>query len=485
MRNVFAGLLTAEARRGKNLCGIRKLQGIEGGADALHGGEIGFGKHFGHHALFFFADAVFAGDGAARGEAKVENFHRKRESAFFLAGNPAVVENEWVEIAVAGVKNIGDAQAGLLTEPRDFSHHLRKGGAGNHAVLDDVVGRDAAHGGEGRFAAFPNERALGVGLRDADFPRALRKANFIDVGEESFDFGERAIELDEQKAAAIGIVRVDGGFGGLDGEVVHHFDGGGKHAGSDDAADGGTGFVGGRECGEESANALGALHDAESDFGGNAESAFGADEDAGEIVAGHVERFPAEVHERTIGENDFDAEDVRRGEAVLEAMRSAGIFRDVAADGANGLRGGIGSIEIFVGLDTGGDLEIDDAGFDDNAGVGNVDFEDAIHAREAEDDAVFDGERAAAEAGTGAARDEGNLLAMADADYGLDLFSRRGKQYGAGQDTKIREAVAFVRVEFLGRGDEAAVADDGAEFVEDGGAAAGGLGRPPLQGQEC
>ena len=107
--------------------------------------------------------------------------------------------------------------------------------------------------------------------------------------------------------------------------------------------------------------------------------------------------------------------------AVLQAMRAAGIFGDVAADAADRLRGGIGRVEIALRLDAAGDVQIDDAGLDDDAGVGEIDFEDAVHAREADDDAVFDGQRAAAQAGAGAARDEGDLFAMADADDGLDL----------------------------------------------------------------
>ena len=189
---------------------------------------------------------------------------------------------------------------------------------------------------------------------------------------------------------------MDGGFGGLDGERVHHFDGGGEHARGDDAADGGAGFVGVREGGEERLHAFGALDDAQDHFCGDAERAFGADEDAEEIVAGSVESFAAEVDECAVGEDDFEAEDVRGGEAVFEAVGAAGVFGDVAADAADGLRRGIGSVEIALREDARGDVEIDDAGFDDDAGVGEIDFEDAVHAREADDDAVFYGERAAA-----------------------------------------------------------------------------------------
>ena len=222
-----------------------------------------------------------------------------------------------------------------------------------------------------------------------------------------------------------------------------------------------------RKRGEEGLHGFGALDDAENHFGGDAERAFGADENAEEIVAGSVERFSAEVDERAVGENDFEAEDVRGGEAVFEAMRAAGIFGDVAADAARGLRRGIGRVEIALRLDAGGDVEIDDAGLDDDAGVGEIDFEDAVHAREADDDAVFDGHRAAAEAGAGAAGDERNFFAMAEAEDGLDFGGGVGEKDGARHGAEIGESVAFVGVEFVGRSDEVAGANDGAEFGED------------------
>ena len=74
MRDVFAGFFAAEARGGKNFSGIAELQRVEGAADALHGGQVGFGEHFGHGVFFVLADAVFACDGAAGGDAEVENF---------------------------------------------------------------------------------------------------------------------------------------------------------------------------------------------------------------------------------------------------------------------------------------------------------------------------------------------------------------------------------------------------------------------------
>jgi hypothetical protein len=102
------------------------------------------------------------------------------------------------------------------------------------------------------------------------------------------------------------------------------------------------------------------------------------------------------VDEGAVGEDNFEAEDVCGGETVFEAVGAAGVFGDVATDATDGLRRGIGGVEIALRRDAGGDVEIDDAWLDDDASVGEIDFEDAVHAREADDDAVFHGERAAA-----------------------------------------------------------------------------------------
>ena len=307
MRLVLAGFFTAEARRWEDFSGIAEIERVEGAADALHGGQVGFGEHFGHGVFFVLADAVFAGDGATGGDAEVEDLGGQGLGGVLLAGDACVVEDEGMEVAIAGVEDVGDADACFGAEAGNFAHDLGEGGAWDDAVLDDVVGRDAAHGGEGGFAALPDQGALGVGLGDANFGGGVGAADFVDVGHQGFDFSDGAVEFDEEERAAHRVVGVDGGFGGLDGEVVHHFDGGGEHACGDDAADGGAGFVGVREGGEERLHAFGALDDAENHFCGDAERAFGTDENAEEIVAGSVESFSAEVDEGAVGENDFEA----------------------------------------------------------------------------------------------------------------------------------------------------------------------------------
>ena len=135
---------------------------------------------------------------------------------------------------------------------------------------------------------FQTRRAFGVGLRERGSSHAPffgRARGRLHLG---VDFVDGAVELDEQERFADGVVGVDGGFGGQDGEAVHHLHRGGKHAGGDDVGDGLAGGGDGVECGEEDLHASAGGDDAEDDFGGDAECAFAADEDAGKIVAGGV-----------------------------------------------------------------------------------------------------------------------------------------------------------------------------------------------------
>ena len=127
MRDVgAAGALAAEARCGEEFFGVRDVVGIEGVANAVHGGEVGFGEHVAHDALLLAADAVFAGDGAAGVDAELKDFVGEIERAFFFACVRGVVEDHGVEVAVAGVEDVGDAQAGFGGHACDLVENARE-----------------------------------------------------------------------------------------------------------------------------------------------------------------------------------------------------------------------------------------------------------------------------------------------------------------------------------------------------------------------
>src|SRR3984885_11446270 len=120
------------------------------------------------------------------------------------------------------------------------------------------------------------------------------------------------------------------------------------------------------------------------------------------------------MHKRAVWKYDFESEHMRRGESVLEAMRAAGIFGNIAADAAHRLRRRVGRVEIFLWQNAAGDIEIYYAWFDDDARIGDVDFENAIHPRQADHDSIFDRERTAAESGARTARDEWGFIGVAE-----------------------------------------------------------------------
>ena len=81
------------------------------------------------------------------------------------------------------------------------------------------------------------------------------------------------------------------------------------------------------------------LQNAHGDFGDDAEQALRAGDDAEQIVARGIEMLATEPQNFAGDQHQFAAEHVVGGDAVFEAMHTAGIFRNVAADGAGDLRG--------------------------------------------------------------------------------------------------------------------------------------------------
>ena len=79
-------------------------------------------------------------------------------------------------------------------------------------------------------------------------------------------------------------------------------------------------------------------------FGGDAESAFGTDKSAAQVVAGGFAGGGAQVDDFPVLEDDFHADDMVGGGAVGQAVGAAGVFGDVAAEAASALAGGVGGV---------------------------------------------------------------------------------------------------------------------------------------------
>ena len=150
------------------------------------------------------------------------------------------------------------------------------------------------------------------------------------------------------KPLQTGIMRMYGGFRGLDGQRVHDLHRRRQHPGGDDVADGLPRGLDRIECGQQGLHHFRPLDDAQRDFRGHAQRPFRPDEYPRQVVAGCVQRGGAQLHQFARGQHHIECQNVGGREAVFQAMRAAGILRHVAADGAHRLRRRIGRIEVSL-----------------------------------------------------------------------------------------------------------------------------------------
>ena len=108
---------------------------------------------------------------------------------FRLSGNRLVVADERMQVAVAGVKHVADAQARSRFQLADATEHLGQLRARHDAVLHVVVRRHAAHRRERRLASLPDAIALRLDrrrFRSSIAPHFRQTASTID--EQLVDF---------------------------------------------------------------------------------------------------------------------------------------------------------------------------------------------------------------------------------------------------------------------------------------------------------
>src|SRR5262249_7224041 len=125
------------------------------GAEAVHGGQVVFSKKLRHEGDFFYADTMFAGHAATAGDALLEDFAAGGQDAFDLRRVALVEEQNRMDIAVAGVKDVDDLDIVLAANFHDPAEDMRQFSARHDAVLSAIARTYAADRAECLFAAFP------------------------------------------------------------------------------------------------------------------------------------------------------------------------------------------------------------------------------------------------------------------------------------------------------------------------------------------
>jgi hypothetical protein len=371
-----------------------------------------------------------------------------------------------VQVAVAGVEDVGDDQPVLVAERGDPVEHLRQLRARDHPVLDEVVRRDPAHRRERRLAGLPEALALFLVARHAHVVGAVALADRGDLVEAGLALALGAVELDQQRRAAhreAGLGRL---LGRLDRLGVHHLDRSRDDAALDDLRHGLAGLVRGVEERHQRAHGLRRGDHAQPHLGRHAERALGADERAEQVIARRVELVAADLDHLAVGEHELQAGHVVGREAVLEAVGAARVLGDVAADRADDLARRVRRVEVR-GRHGGGHRRVGHAGLDAHPPVVEVDLEDPLHPREHEQHAVLDRQRAAGEPGAGAARDERHLGPRARAHHVADLLGGAREHRRGGDRVVLQQAVGLVGPQLVLLRVHPLVADDPAQLAHE------------------
>src|SRR4051812_48900822 len=142
--DAFADRLRARCRGsadfGTRVARWKYFGGIQHGGwveDALHGThhiQIRVVKNESHELFLLHADAMFAAESSARVHAHTHDRFSQLVDSLHLIRITAIKQNEWMQISITGMKDVGHSQAMQLGQPVDFSQHIGQSRAWNHGV---------------------------------------------------------------------------------------------------------------------------------------------------------------------------------------------------------------------------------------------------------------------------------------------------------------------------------------------------------------
>ena len=135
-------------------------------------------------------------------------------------------------------------------------------------------------------------------------------------------------------------------------------------------------------------------------------------------------------------------------------MGAAGVLRHVAPQGADTLAGWIGGVVEVVRFGRFGELEVDDARLDNGQPIDRIELENALHARERDDDTPKRGDGAAAQSSARASWHDRQRGVQGDAHYVGHLSRARWEDDGL-RLRLLDRAVVLEGDHFLGAPEDA------------------------------
>src|SRR6267378_576563 len=288
-----------------------------------------------------------------------------------------------MNVAIAGVKNVRNAQPVFFAGGADEAHNFGDLGARDDAVLSQEIRTEPPNGAEGALAAFPKIHSLLLGLCCSNFAGAICFANLDHAPSLFFEARGQAVEFDDQYRSGVEWkTKLISGFDGLGYELVHHFHRAGNDAGSDDIADGLAGIIDALEDAQHCLVSLRRPNEPDQDASNDAEHSFATDGGAAQIVAAGFFApvgFGPEPDDLAIGQYHFKAEHVIGRDAKFERVRSAGVHGHIPTNGAGRLAGWVRRIKKPASFDSVGNPGIYASRFDQCAAVAIINLQDFVH----------------------------------------------------------------------------------------------------------
>src|SRR4051812_22187198 len=333
---------------------------------------------------------MLAGDTTTGGDARLHDFPHRFVNAFALRRIVGAVGDVGMQVAVSGMKDIADHHVVFLADATDGRQNLRQLRPRDHRILNYEVWSEASHRAKGFLPALPQLHSLGVIAGDFDLSGPAFQTDSADSLEVSDNAGFESIELDQQNCFCVARIprRVDGIFHYADGGPVHELERRGYNSRRDDRRSDMRSLIYGCEVGEKCPYRLRLWRKADSDIEGEPKTSLGPDESSAQVVAISLTNRVPQLHDFTARQNHGEGKDVIERHAVLEAVRSAGVLRHVAADGAGGLAGRIRRIQQSVWRDIAVETEIDDPRLDGGAAILDIERDDFLQAMQAKDDDI-------------------------------------------------------------------------------------------------
>ncbi len=132
-------LNTARAA-GEHLGWVAPALGVERAPDRHHRGQVLGGEQLGHEFHLFDSDPMFAGNAASHRDAFIEDLVAGQQDPFDLVLVAFVKEQDRMDVAVAGMEDIGDPQVVPQTNLSDESQNMGQFGAGTTPSCVQYVG---------------------------------------------------------------------------------------------------------------------------------------------------------------------------------------------------------------------------------------------------------------------------------------------------------------------------------------------------------